>query len=166
MAPPVGYLVHAGPGRLRIKLPECRDDRTYFAGAVEVFQKLPGVTSVQVSPLTGGLLLHHTGSAAALVQAATDSGLFRIDSLEPNRPPIGREVMTRLGSLNEALSAVFGRPVDIWSVAFIAFSGLALLQLARGRVMAPAITMVWYAVSAALYAQIAAATPRQVTPRG
>ncbi|MFG1417694.1 hypothetical protein V5F38_09150 [Xanthobacter sp. V0B-10] len=103
------------------------------------------------------LILTH---AAALPRAAAPHGLPpSLAALlaeaglavapEPPRHPIGRTA-SALGRLNGAFAQASGGRMDVTNAAFVALVAAGFVQLARGRVAGPAITLFGQALTLAL----------------
>jgi hypothetical protein len=142
------YVAHALPGRIRIKVPACRGQETVLAGFAEILSRAEGVLEVVANPRTGSLLVHHTARVGVgdIGAFAARHRLFRL--AEPVLP-VPRDVpeMVRLGgaTLNAGLRSLTHGEVDIRTASFVALVVMALIQLARGQVMAPATTLLWTA---------------------
>lgn len=124
---------HRIPGRVRLRISGRRGDAIFFSCAVAVLSGWQGVHTVQANPLTGSILVHHTGEPASWLSRAKAEGLF--EAAEP-----GREVAVRAGPAGAK------RPVP--SPLDIAAAGLAaagVLQLARGQMIGPASESPWNA---------------------
>ncbi len=68
---------------------------------------------------------------------------------EPPRHPIGRTA-SALGRLNGAFAQASGGRMDVTNAAFVALVAAGFVQLARGRVAGPAITLFGHALTLAL----------------
>jgi len=53
------YYCHHIPGRLRIRIPALKQDRSASAAVRQAVADLPGALSVEVSPVTGSLTVHY-----------------------------------------------------------------------------------------------------------
>jgi len=146
------YLSHAAPGRLRFKVPSKRNDGTYFAQVREALMHCPGVQDVSVNPVAASILVHHDGPAEQVGACARDHGFFNLDAAG-GRPHVLVDVAQRMSGLSGAVSGVVGRPINIWTLVFVSFVGLAIIQALRGHVLAPAVTLAWYAVGASMIAK-------------
>jgi len=124
---PRAVIVSLVTGRIRLRLPAHRDDAAFFAMLAQRALMLPGVLGAATNPCTAGLLLRFRGAAGALLAAAAKEGLFRA-TLPATPPPTP--------------SAAQLAPVGV-----AAFGLLAALQAARGAVLPPATTLLWYAGS-------------------
>lgn len=135
-APLEAVLVHSMPGRLRLRLARPRDPGLE-ALAAELAGR-PGILKVSFRAETGSLLILHDGRfrpqddpALRLVQRAAPGAAAKSAPKPSSAAPTRVAAASRTGDLAGAA----------------AFSGLALLQMARGRVMPPAITLLWYAAT-------------------
>ena len=126
---PEAYLRHAVPGRSRWAIPGHRGDDSYFAGLQAQLARLPEVIEVEIRPQTGTIVLRHGGTASDVAREAEAAQLF-------NAAAVPAKVGSRLPDWPVVLSLVF--------------AGLALIQLLRGQVAAPAVTLAWYALNAPL----------------
>ena len=56
---PIAYVEHQIPGRLRLRIPERRGDVTFFQRVVGALSKVPDVTELDGSPLTGSVRIRY-----------------------------------------------------------------------------------------------------------
>ncbi|MGB5622498.1 MAG: hypothetical protein WBN65_08395 [Gammaproteobacteria bacterium] len=134
---PEARLVHAIPGRMRLRLPAMRGDDPYFHSLREaLLEQAPGA-EVSVSPGTASLLVEDTGLRPRdLARLAREHGWFtliRKPGTRPDRP-------TSSARLTDLLDASRATP----SLVAILVA-LAILQVARGQVMVPALSLLWIA---------------------
>jgi hypothetical protein len=124
---PIAYVEHQIPGRLRLRIPERRGDVTFFQRVVGALSKVPDVTELDGSPLTGSVRIRYSGTAEAIAAAAAKEGLFEIckrdGEAQPKKPP------------KEPASpgAPHGDAGMLDSIA-TGLSGLALFQVTQGQV--------------------------------
>lgn len=131
---PIATIQHQIPGRLRLRIPARRGDVSFFHGIVQALSKLPGVEKLDAIPLTGSIIIRHSGSAQAIAAAATERGLFEIGPEEPKEAPA---------------PSTRRRPYSgLRSTAATGLSGLALFQVARGRLTGNAAENFWNAYGA------------------
>jgi hypothetical protein len=162
--PPSAFLQHSVPGRLRIKVPGKRSDSEFFSRLERELAECPGVTGVSVTPLTGGVLIRHATDVEELNACVREHGLFE---LQPSVGPAARllqDVSERLKPLNTTVSGVVGRDVDVNAIIFRALVFMAIFQLFRGRVLASAVTLLWYAYTLVIWTDMAGA--KQVDANG
>lgn len=137
---PVAYVEHQVRGRLRLRIPAKRGDVTFFQSVVEALSRHPAVNELTANPLTGGILVYHSGSAQPITAAAANEELFEIGQ-NPAESALVQEsdaevavVQTESPGTLEALT--------------ILLSGLALFQVSQGNVTGSASENVWHAYNA------------------
>lgn len=131
---PIATIQHQIPGRLRLRIPARRGDVSFFHGIVQALSKLPGVEKLDAIPLTGSIIIRHSGSAQAIAAAATEQRLFEIGPEEPKEAPA---------------PSTRRRPYSgLRSTAATGLSGLALFQVARGQLTGNAAENFWNAYGA------------------
>ena len=134
---PTAELVHAIPGRARLRIAERRGDTVFFAAIATGLSALPGVYHVDLRPLTGSFVITHGPPIARIGAAAQQAGLF---------------------TLKEAIEAPAEwpeLPIDAKTAATIALGLVAVWQLLRGQLFPPAVTAAWYAARLAGFAAFA-----------
>ena len=73
---PLAQLAHAMPGRARLRVADRRGDAAYFASVAKGLSAIAGVRAVEVAPLTGSVLIQHSGPLARIGVAAQEARLF------------------------------------------------------------------------------------------
>lgn len=132
---PAAEVIHSMPGRARLRIASRRGDAAFFAGIAAGLEAHPGVSKVEVSPLTGSIVIRHRPSLAELSSTAERAGLFKVCAAARTEEPLSRE-WPRL-------------PIDPKLVAAAGLGAIALWQLARGKALPPALTLAWYAMQLA-----------------
>ncbi|NJD06463.1 MAG: hypothetical protein FIA97_08175 [Methylococcaceae bacterium] len=149
-----GYLVHRVPGRARLKFPAFRGNREFFANLNRQLEGRPGVLAITVNAATGSLLLEHDLSTPLehILEPPVREGLFDYVEQEPPPPaPVPAPSLVAVAAkgvdlVNQGLAATSGGRVDLPSVYFLAHIGMGILEVTRGHVMPPAITLFWRAL--------------------
>lgn len=131
---PIATIQHQIPGRLRLRIPARRGDVSFFHHVVQVLSKLPSIAELSAIPLTGSIIIRHSGPAQAITAAATEQGLFEIGPEEPKKAP--------------APSSRRQPHAGLRGTAATGLSGLALFQVARGRLTGNAAENFWNAYGA------------------
>ncbi|MBF0117511.1 MAG: hypothetical protein HQK79_01650 [Desulfobacterales bacterium] len=72
----VAMVSHNSIGRLRVKVPSRKKDINYFFSAKEKLLNLTGVSSVDINPLTGSILILHELEQSLILKFAEDENLF------------------------------------------------------------------------------------------
>ena len=130
---PQAELVHAIPGRCRLRIPSRRGDAVFFASLASGLSTLHGVLDAQVTPLTGSIVIHHDRPLDGIARAAHSAQLFALDSTRANQGSASTDTP----------------PLDPNILAALGFGALALLQVWRGQVLPQAVTLAWYAAAMA-----------------
>lgn len=123
---PEAELVHSLPGRTRLRFAQGRHDGAFLASIATALSAIRGVIRVELRPSTGSVLIRHNIPLEQVGSAAQARNLFTIN---PNRPEPA------------APNSTWDRKSTIAAV----MCGLALWQVARGRVLPPAVTLAMYA---------------------
>lgn len=147
---PRAIVAHAAPGRVRLRIAEHRRDTAWFDAAARICAALPAVTRCETNPLTGSLLLEFVGTLAELRAALAAVVAFDDDAAAPAPGRDAAYPILRKGLRDvEAALATLDTHTDTLrrglSAALLVLGGI---QLLRGRVLAPAASLFWYALNA------------------
>jgi hypothetical protein len=131
---PRAEIIHAMPGRVRLRIAARRGDTVFFASVATGLAAIAGVQKVEVRPLTGSILIHHGAPLAQVGAAARKARLFVISEAAPAPlwPPPKWPVLPPL-------------PIDPRMAAAFGLGLAAIWQAIQGRVLPPALTAAWYA---------------------
>jgi hypothetical protein len=151
------FIVHELPGRLRLKIPEKRGDTAYFTRLAEQLPHCPGVARVDGKAHTGSLLvLHASATRAADIDAYAERlGLFSLT----DRPATPRRTLRQcanagVDALDRGLLAASGGVVDLGSAILLMLLVLAARQAARGQVLVPAFSLLWFALEVTTWRKV------------
>lgn len=139
------HIVHRAPGRLRLRIPARRRDTGYFGELAERLARLPGVESVRADSLSAGVLILHRGVGEAELAAACE-GLAELSEVPPPARRAIDQAAAALERADAALRQASGGRSDTASLVFLLLAALALVQLGRGQVLAPASSLLWHAL--------------------
>jgi hypothetical protein len=139
-------MAHNCASRVRLSFSGKKGDKPFFEALCDEVVKLPGVIEAEGRVLTGSLVIKHEGSCEELLHAARFAGVFDVHE-EPPAPEPGAEFEAWRQILDGAVKQVGGKGASIGTMAAIAFFSMALAQAARGQMMPPAATALWYAIS-------------------
>lgn len=150
---PKAYIKHQMAGRVRLKIPRKRGDDAYFEQIAEMFAECDAITQLQLNPPSASLLIQHGAAPfAEIVEFAGNAGLFVLADQSETALPTAEQLsvagLSALGvaQLDEKLSQLSAGRVDLRSVFFLGFMGLAAHQAAKGHIMSPASTFFWRAI--------------------
>lgn len=124
---PIAEVVHAMPGRARLRIAGRRGDTVFFAAVATGLSTVSGVYKVEVRPLTGSLLIQHGPPLERIASAAKEARLFAVGEAAAVPPP------TEAAEFNPKMLVGLG------------LAALGLWQLTEGKILPPAITLGWYA---------------------
>jgi hypothetical protein len=168
----VAWLVHAIPGRTRLRVPEQRHHQEWFADAAERLSKHPKVRRVTVNAHTGSILLRHEGSVRELTEDLADwmtvaphppdarswpalpSALHVTPATALQALAVGSVVLgvwqVRRGRLLASSLEHLWHAHGAWRILkapalAVAFAGASLVQLGRGQVLSSAASLMYYA---------------------
>ncbi len=172
MSAPEARLVHAIPGRARLRLPERRGDALFFEEVAKRLEALPGVLQVSANPQTASLLLAHRGELSELLAQAARASLFRIG--EPTGGPRAKPPdLAGLGRLLErwldqepGLRRARESGLDPRKTVVLFLTGLGLLQIARGQVLPAGATLLSNALNLLLSQPGASTDPERGADAG
>lgn len=128
------YINHRCAGRARFKFAARRGDTAYFFELAEALASGPGVLAVHASPLTASVLVRHEGPLEDIVAFAQSKGLFAL----VDHP------VTPLPQFEEDAGAL-----DVNTLLALLFFGLGIVQVVRGHVLGPAISLFGLALQVA-----------------
>lgn len=138
---PAAYVAHQAGERLRLRIPARKGDAAFFARAERDLADCTGVAYAEANPLTASLLLHYQGDLTDLAAAAAAGQLF---SLEPPQPPahsVLDVVSERVERLEHLVLRSSRGAVDLDTLLFVGLVGAGVVQIARGRALGPASTL-------------------------
>lgn len=138
--PPTAYVVHAMPGRVRVRVPHRKGDAAFFDGMASRLAEIPAVTAVVTNPLTGSVLVHFTGD----IEALAISAMALLELSPPPAQPIMQRVRGEVANVDMTIRRLTNGELDARSVMFCGLLAFSAVQLLRGNILAPAATMLWY----------------------
>jgi len=109
---------------------------------------MPGVKRVDTGTVSGSLLIHHQANVG-LEDRLTSAGLFRITNAHVASPPVLDPVLDGLSRSQRKLKRRTGGRVNLETVLIALLVLAANTQALRGQIMAPAISLIWYAAQLA-----------------
>ena len=138
---PTGWIAHELPGRMRVHIPERRRDERFFELAQQKLAATPGITKLDVNALTGNILMLHELDCARIAAIAESHQLFHLNQESADGP------RTRQAGANHSIgSFVRLGPLSPYDRLALVFAALAVAETLQGNVMAPAVTLFWYAL--------------------
>jgi hypothetical protein len=143
-------LRHRIPGRTRIRLQAPLPGPDRLDALADQLSALPGVQTVDINPATGSILLHHEPARDPLA-AAEEAELIKIlPALEPEPFDPTGEILRRIGQIDALVDRASGGRLDAMEVTIAGLVFGGLMQMARGKVAGPALTLFGQAVTLAM----------------
>ena len=134
------YLVHQLPGRVRLRASGAVLTADELTCLTEAIARLPGVIACVGRLVTGSLIVEHEGDFARIAEDAAAQALFELaDAPEPK--PVGLIAEEGLTYADLRLRELSNGQFDLRSTLGTLLIGLAVLQLARGQIVGPAMTL-------------------------
>jgi hypothetical protein len=143
---PVAFVSHKTRSRIRLKVPSRRKDHAFFASLAEKVSAIEGISSVETSPVTAGVLLMHSSDPDLLVERVMAAGGLRPGRHAGTRTNLHRRVSETFDSIDLALRDATANELDAGGAAFLTLLGAGIYQIWRGNIAAiPWYTAAWYA---------------------
>lgn len=155
-------MAHVCPGRVRLRIPGRRRDKSYFESVVERLRTYEAAHAVSADPATAGMLVMHRGEFGDIVELARRDGLFSVSEVEPVGESALRTASASLRTVSSAVQNASGGVLDVPSLAYIGLVGLAVVQAVRGHVAGPATTLLWNALTLVQLGDLAKQVTRAV----
>lgn len=140
---------HASKGRLRLRIPSKKRNGVFFEHLYSEITKLPGLTQVQVNPLSGSILIVHTklpDEISAWLHSQANLTSKNNALLHPNN--VHKAISGTFEEVNGRIRGFTKGELDIPTLSFIALLTVGIYQISRGNFTAPAwYTALWYALN-------------------
>ncbi|MEX3789243.1 hypothetical protein [Paraburkholderia sp. BR14374] len=147
MTIPEAHISHLLAGRVRLKIPARRHDASFFSEVVRRLEQCDGVIEVRASPLTAGVLIMHATELNSIAAWASQQRLFSLQVHSAESLP--GEPKRAIARSARSVAPVAGGPAERRArLLSTSLAGLGALQTARGQILAPAVTLFWYAYDA------------------
>jgi hypothetical protein len=130
---------------MRVAIPDAKGNRAFLAHVQEELSRCPQVSSATANPLTGTVLIKHSGDHHQVSRFAEKHALFRLGG-EEKRNGLEEMTVTAWQSADAAVRKLTAGEMDLKRAAFAALLGTGTFQILRGRFQAPPWhTAFWYA---------------------
>jgi hypothetical protein len=145
---PVAFVSHKTGSRIRLKVPSRKKDYAFFASLAEKVSAVAGISAVETSPLTAGILLMHSSDPDRVVDMVMAAGGLRPGRYEGTRTNFHRRIAETFNGIDLTLRDVTANELDAGGAAFLTLLGAGIYQLYRGNIAAiPWYTAGWYALN-------------------
>jgi len=144
------YVIHALPGRVRVKIPSKRGDAAYFARLEAELIRCEGVASARSNQRAASVLIAYAGAGGltGIADFARRKQLFNLqpEHQVPKQQSIKECAAAQMEFLDRLMNTGSRGRVDLPSAFFLLFLVLGLRQMWRGEIMQPAIPLLWRAM--------------------
>ena len=130
---------HVSAGRIRLRLAE-ELGAADLAALADRLALMPGIRRVVVRPATGSVILEGNLSAEALTDAVNASEAVKVVPPAPH-VPVGQVAKLGLAKADFEVRKKTDNSLDLRAALALLFLIGALIQLARGKIAAPATTL-------------------------
>lgn len=146
-------LRHRIQGRVRLGLVSPLPDRAALGACAEAMAAVEGVENIEIRLSTASLLIRHEGDFEPIAARLASAGLLLIlpELPEPPFDPV-RETVQQLESADATLMGATSGSMDLRKAIFMGLVAAGLVQIARGRIAGPALTL--FSQAAALMATL------------
>lgn len=134
------HVVHQLPGRVRLRASGAALTAKDLSRLTEAIARVPGVIACVGRLVTGSLIVEHDGDFSAVADQAAAQGLFELAEA-PEPKPVGLIAEEGLTYADLRLRELSNGQFDLRSTLGTLLIGLAVLQLARGQIVGPAMTL-------------------------
>lgn len=145
MSLPRAYLVHILDHRLRIRIPTRRESKRYFSRLESELKNCQQIISIKANPLTASLLLSYDGKVSDIKTYAENHQLFKLKTnpeITKRAPqPLSKIISRELNLLDKKLSFHSSGTLDLPSIVFTCLIGATAIQLYRGSLFPPALSL-------------------------
>lgn len=157
---PEAKLSHHSKGRFRFRIAKKRGDAKYFKHLNQFFSQLKGIQSVEINPSFGSILLLTNLPKENLFDLVQKNNLFYVQISKINqtktKTTISSAKVTRdysktdsgliriakcLNNVDQSIKNSTYGVLDLTTLAFGAFAGLGIYQIARGQILASGTAM-------------------------
>lgn len=145
---PIGEIVHFTSGRIRIRIPEKKNDQGFFKSLEKSLKKIPEIKTIRSNPITASLLVEGDFSDARQFTDFLESKkLFQLDVPKADGPPLRQKVYQSFAISNRFVKDQSRGEFDLPILIFLMLVGTGIYQLMRSEVkLPPWYTAFWYAL--------------------
>ncbi|MFP4531908.1 MAG: HMA2 domain-containing protein [Desulfobacterales bacterium] len=148
MGLPIGKIVHFTSGRIRIRMPEKKNDQGFFESLEKSLKKIPEMKTIRSNPITASLLVEGDFTDARQVTDLLESKkLFQLDIPKADGTPLRQKVYQAFTASNKFAKERSRGELDLPILIFLMLVGTGIYQLMRSEVkLPPWYTAFWYAL--------------------
>jgi hypothetical protein len=149
---PAAYVVHRTRHRVRLRVVGQRRNPGWFAEAASVLGQLDWIDRVETNVHSCSLTLHCI-DADCMDENLAQSGVFKFQAQAPQVASAVDQIQIGLSRIDRTLQSKSSANTNLRSLLFLLILVLAGVQMVRGQVMVPAISLLWYAIDLVMNAR-------------
>lgn len=143
---PAGCIVHHSPGRVRFKVRECKGQEAFFSQLQSVLLKEGRFEAVEISSLTGSILITGKDTDVSLLGKICEEHSFCQIRLPDHPVPLARRIADPIAAANQKVSRFSGGSMDVPGLVFLSALAFGVYEILRGNFRTPPwYTAFWYA---------------------
>ncbi|MCP3868781.1 MAG: heavy-metal-associated domain-containing protein [Gammaproteobacteria bacterium] len=143
---PRAQIVHQVTGRVRMVVKSRRRNEEYFESVREQLSALEGVEGVKVNQVTGSVTVSHPDTPySEIVTGLGSTGLFEIGGTEEEAVNLLTPFRAKVGRIDHAIARGTWGVLNLRTLTLAGAVGFSIRQYKRGKILGPAVMMVWTA---------------------
>ena len=151
---PEARISHKSSGRLRLKMQNRSSRETYLKTLPEKLSGCCCIKEIEINPVTGSVLIKHSGNDAEIIDFVRSKGIFALKSRSVKPPSVHQGLNTAYRNLDGMVQSLSNGSTNVGGLAFLALVTFGIMEIGRGNFAAPAwYTVFWYALNVFLKSQ-------------
>jgi hypothetical protein len=147
MKAPRAVVIHRTRGRFRVNIDSGKGNPDLLDSIVGGLSRCAQVESVSANPLTGSVLVHHTGERIDILRYAERHSIMTTN-LPRQRTALVRSTLAAYRAADSRVRQFTGGEWGVPDAAVVGLLGTTALQIVRGRVAIPPWhSAFWYAIN-------------------
>jgi Heavy metal associated domain 2 len=143
---PRAFVSHSAPGRIRLRVPQMRNQAEYFANLRERLTSLAGLRGLTTNLRTASVLIEHVGDAPDLAEVGRRLELFQLE-LAAKPPTLSQHIYGLVSQPDSFLKRLTNGRVDVAGLTVLALTGMGISQVVKGQALPAGWTLLWNAAN-------------------
>jgi hypothetical protein len=143
-------VAHVTRGRIRLRVVGAPPDGAFSKELERALKGSPAVRAISIRPLTGSLIVEHTGTSDEMLRWAKERAILHADVDAAAIASAAEDPLTHLAhaieDASEHLRRIAGGELDLRTLAFYGLVGAGALQITRGNLLPAAETLLIHAL--------------------
>jgi hypothetical protein len=143
---PRAFISHQTTGRVRLRVPEKRNQTNYFAELRERLATLTGLHQLTTNTRTASVLIEHSGDLPDLSELGARFGLFKLDAA-PRATTLSEFLYDVTSKPDQRLKSLTRGKIDVAGLTVLALTGMGISQIVKGAALPAGWTLLWNAAN-------------------